>query len=97
MDTSNGNDTNLKSNIRESETNAETSFELTPDSLGLIKGSTRLTAFNNCAEKRLAFLLTLAGKGVDTTAIRKLSEQNDAKRSDMQLIVVNHQEGQSFL
>lgn len=93
MATFNGNDVDLKANIRESEADAETSFERIPASLWLIKGSARLAAFNSSAEKRAALVLTLAGRGVDTTEIRKISEQIDAKRSDMQEIVVKHQEG----
>ena len=93
MATFNGKDVNLKANISESEADAETFFERTHDSLWLMKGSARLAAFNASAEKRSALLLTLAGKGVDITEIRKLSEQIDAKRSDMQEIVVKHQEG----
>ena len=64
-----------------------------PDSVWLIKGSARLAAFNTSAEKRAALLLTLTRNGVDITEARKLSDQIDAKRTDLQDIVVKNKEG----
>ncbi len=89
----NGNNEELRACTNETETKAENAFARMPDSAWLIKGSARLAAFNASAGERAALLLTLAGKGVDITEIRKISDQIDAKRTDMQAIVVKHQDG----
>ena len=89
----NGNDAELRACTNETETEAENTFARMPGSVWLMKGSARLAAFNASAGERAALLLTLAGKGVDTTEIRKISEQIDAKRTDLQVAVVKNQDG----
>jgi hypothetical protein len=92
----NGKEADLKASSDVTETDAETTFARMPDSVWLIKGSARLAAFNTSAEKRASLLLTLTGKGVDITEIRKLSDQIDAKRSEMLVVVVKNQDGAIF-
>ena len=89
----NGNESELKVSTDVTETDAENTFARMPESVWLIKGSARLAAFNTSAEKRASLLLTLTGKGVDITEIRKLSDQIEAKRSDMLVVVVKNQNG----
>jgi hypothetical protein len=93
MATFNGSDADLRASASETEADAETTFARMPDSVWLMKGSARLTAFNTSAKERAALLLTLTSKGVDTTEIRKLSDQIDARRTDLQVVVVKHQDG----
>ncbi|MFA6225737.1 MAG: hypothetical protein WC620_06045 [Methanoregula sp.] len=89
----NGSDADLRASTSETEADAETTFVRMPDSVWLMKGSARLAAFNTSAEERAALMLTLTGKGVDTTEIRKLSDEIDARRTDLHVGVVNHQDG----
>ncbi len=89
----NGTTTGLRASTKETEADAETAFARMPGSVWLIKGSARLAAFNTSAEKRAALLLTLTRKGVDITQIREISNQIEARRTDLQIIVVKHQDG----
>lgn len=89
----NGTNTDLRASTKESEEDAETKFALMPDSVWLMKGSARLAAFNTSAEKRADLLLTLTRKGVDITQISEISDQIEARRADLQVIVVKHQDG----
>jgi hypothetical protein len=85
----NGNDAELRVSTNETEADAETSFVRMPDSIWLEKGSARLAAFNTSAEKRENLLFTLTRQGVDITEAKQLSDQIDARRTDLQDIVVN--------
>lgn len=89
----NGNNTDLKMTTRVTEADADTMFARMPDSVWLNKGSARLAAFNTSAEKRESLLLMLTGKGVDITELRKLSDQIDAKRTEMMVVVVKNHDG----
>ncbi|MDO9324782.1 MAG: hypothetical protein Q7T80_07465 [Methanoregula sp.] len=89
----NGTDTDMRASTSVTESDAETTFARMPDSVWLMKGSARLAAFNTSAEKRAALLLTLTRKGVDITKIREISDQIDARRTDLQVIVVKNQNG----
>ena len=89
----NGSDTDMRASTNATEADAETTFARMPGSVWLIKGSARLAEFNTSAEKRTALLLTLARKGVDITEARNLSDQIDAKRTELQQVVVNNKNG----
>jgi hypothetical protein len=89
----NGNDADLKASTKATEVDAETTFVRLPGSVWLIKGSARLAAFNTSAEKRTAIILTLARMGADITEARNLSDQIDAKRTELQEVVVRNKNG----
>lgn len=89
----NGNATDMKASTDETVADAETTFAHMPDSVWLIKDSARLAAFNTSAEKRATLLLTLTRKGMDITEVRKLSDQIDAMRTELQAVVVKNQDG----
>jgi hypothetical protein len=89
----NGNDAALRASTNETQTDAETTFSRMPGSVWLKKGSARLAAFNTSAEKRVAILLTLSKKGADITEARKLSDQIDARRTELQEVVVKNKNG----
>ena len=89
----NGNDADLRASTNATEMDAETTFTRMPDAAWLRKGSARLAAFNTSAEKRAAVLLTLTRNGVDITQASKLSEQIDAKRTELQVVVVKNKNG----
>jgi hypothetical protein len=89
----NGNDADLKASTNETQADAEDNFSRMPGSTWLKKGSARLAAFNTSAEKRVALLLTLSKKGADITEASKLSDQIDAKRIELQEVVVKNKNG----
>ena len=89
----NGKEAELRASTNETEADAETTFVSMPDSVWLIKGSARLAAFNTSAEKRAALLLTLTRKGVDISGALVLSDQIDAKRTELEAVVVKHHDG----
>lgn len=89
----NGSDADMRASASETEADAEIAFVRMPDSVWLIKGSARLAAFNASAEKRATLLLTLARQGVDITEISRLSDQIEAKRSELQVVLVKNQDG----
>ncbi|MFA4825664.1 MAG: hypothetical protein WC593_10965 [Methanoregula sp.] len=89
----NGKEAELRASTNETEADAETTFVSMPDSVWLIKGSARLAAFNTSAEKRASLLLTLTRKGVDISGARVLSDQIDAKRTELEAVVVKHHDG----
>jgi len=89
----NGSDADLRSSTNETQLDAENNFSLVPGSVWLKKGSARLAAFNTSAEKRANLVITLARNGVDITDVQELSDQIDAKRIDLQEIVVKNQNG----
>jgi hypothetical protein len=89
----NGTAADMKASTDEAVADAETTFAHMPGSVWLIKGSARIAAFNTSAEKRANLLLTLTRNGVDITEIRKLSDQIDAMRTELQAVVVKNQEG----
>jgi len=88
-----GNDADLRASTNATEADAETTFARMPDSAWLRKGSARLAAFNTSAEKRTALLLTLTRKGVDITEASKLSDKIDAKRTELQEVVIKNKNG----
>jgi hypothetical protein len=92
----NGNGTELRACTNETQTDAEYNLSRMPGSVWLIKGSARLAAFNASAEKRTALLLTLTRKGVDLSEASKLSDQIEAKRTELQEAVVHHEDGAIF-
>jgi hypothetical protein len=83
----------MRTSTNSTEADAETNFARMPGSVWLIKSSARLVAFNTSAEKRTAILLTLARMGADITEASKLSDQIDAKRIELQEIVVKNNNG----
>jgi len=85
----NGSDAELRVSTNATEADAETSFVRMPDAIWLEKGSARLTAFNTSAEKRENLLLTLSRRGVDITDAKMLSDQIDARRTELQDVVIN--------
>jgi hypothetical protein len=89
----NGTAADMKASTDEAVADAETTFAHMPGSVWLIKGSARIAAFNTSAEKRANLLLTLTRNGVNITEIRKLSDQIDAMRTELQAVVVKNQEG----
>jgi hypothetical protein len=89
----NGKDADLRASTNITEADAETTFTRLPGSLWLIKGSARLAAFNTSAEKRTEIILTLARMGADITEASKLSDQIDAKRTELQEIIVRNKNG----
>jgi hypothetical protein len=93
MATFNGNDTDLRVRTSATESDAETTFARMPDAAWLRKGSARLAAFNTSAEIRSSLLLTLTQMGVDISSASKLSNQIDAKRTELQVVVVKNQDG----
>jgi hypothetical protein len=64
-----------------------------PGSVWLRQGSARLAAFNTSAEKRMAILLTLTRMGADINEASKISDQIDAKRTELQDVVVKNKNG----
>lgn len=89
----NGNVADLRECTNATEGDAENNFSLMPGSAWLIKGTARLTAFNASADTRAALLIALTRKGVDITGAAKLSNQIDAKRTELQEIVIQNKNG----
>jgi hypothetical protein len=54
------------------------------ESLWLAKDTARLTVFNQESEQRTAVLRSLTKKGIDVSQARNISEQIDARRTDIQ-------------
>ena len=54
------------------------------DSLWLAKDTARLTVFNQESQQRAAILRSLTKKGIDVSQAKNISEQIDARRSDIQ-------------
>ncbi|MDO9549388.1 MAG: hypothetical protein Q7J03_00285 [Methanoregula sp.] len=89
----NGNDADLRASANATENEAEINFVRMPDSVWLRKGGARLAAFNASAEKRAVLLHTLARNGVDIDEASKLSDEIEAKRAELQVVVVKNKEG----
>ncbi len=89
----NGKSADLRASTNATEAIAETNFVRMPGAVWLINGSARLAAFNTSAEKRIAILQTLGRMGADITEASKLSDQIDAKRTELQEVAVNNKNG----
>ena len=71
----------------------EISFNSMTNPLWLSRDSARIVAFNRESEERNFTLRSLSEKGIDITLARQISDQIDAKRSDVEAALRNNQDG----
>ncbi|MFA4860351.1 hypothetical protein [Methanoregula sp.] len=71
----------------------EISFNSMTDPLWLSRDSARIVVFNRESEERNFTLRSLSEKGIDITQAQQISDQIDAKRSEVEAALRNNQDG----